>query len=118
MPDATAPTEGELARKAFREQGRDPHRVRQSLIDATNLARGRWFTFLTLGTYLAITVAGVTHADLFSRKAGQAAASQCRSAARPVLLDRAHPLSDRPRLGALEFQSCWRAFISILIVCL
>jgi uncharacterized protein YjbI with pentapeptide repeats len=53
------------AREAFEKQGSDPTIVKKAIEDAANLARNLWISFLTFGTYLVITVAGVTHEQLF-----------------------------------------------------
>ena len=49
----------------FIEQGSDPGIAKKALEDATSVSRGLWLSFLTFGTYLVITFAGVTHRDLF-----------------------------------------------------
>ncbi len=48
----------------FIEQGSDPVIAKKALEDATSLSRGLWLSFLTFGTYLVITFAGVDHRDL------------------------------------------------------
>jgi uncharacterized protein YjbI with pentapeptide repeats len=53
------------ARAAFEKQGSDPGQVKSALADSANLARTLWISFLTFGTYLVITVSGVTHKQLF-----------------------------------------------------
>ena len=52
-------------RAAFVKQGSDPNDVLKALSGATDLARTLWISFLTFGTYLVITVAGVNHKQLF-----------------------------------------------------
>ena len=59
-PDRQAET-----RAAFVKQGSDPIDVLKALSGATDLARTLWISFLTFGTYLVITVAGVDHKQLF-----------------------------------------------------
>ena len=54
-----------LVQAKFMDQGSDPVIAKKALEDATNLSRGLWLSFLTFGTYLVITFAGVTHLDLF-----------------------------------------------------
>lgn len=51
-------------RARFIEHGTDPAIAKKALEDATGLSRGLWLSFLTFGTYLAITFAGVDHRDL------------------------------------------------------
>jgi uncharacterized protein YjbI with pentapeptide repeats len=52
------------ARGEFLKQGRDPAIAKKALEDATAVSRALWLSFLTFGTYLVITFAGVTHRDL------------------------------------------------------
>jgi uncharacterized protein YjbI with pentapeptide repeats len=59
-----APDPNGAARARFLEQGSDPAIAKKALEDATSLSRGLWLSFLTFGTYLVITIAGVTHRDL------------------------------------------------------
>ena len=51
-------------RAEFIKQGSDPVIAKKALEDATSLSRGLWLSFLTFGTYLVITFAGVDHRDL------------------------------------------------------
>jgi uncharacterized protein YjbI with pentapeptide repeats len=53
-----------VARTKFLEQGTDPVIAKKALEDATAVSRALWLSFLTFGTYLVITFAGVTHRDL------------------------------------------------------
>ena len=53
-----------VARAKFLEQGTDPVIAKKALEDATAVSRALWLSFLTFGTYLVITFAGVTHRDL------------------------------------------------------
>jgi uncharacterized protein YjbI with pentapeptide repeats len=53
-----------VARTKFFEQGTDPVIAKKALEDATAVSRALWLSFLTFGTYLVITFAGVTHRDL------------------------------------------------------
>jgi uncharacterized protein YjbI with pentapeptide repeats len=53
-----------VARTKFLEQGIDPVIAKKALEDATAVSRALWLSFLTFGTYLVITFAGVTHRDL------------------------------------------------------
>ena len=62
-PESVAPPTAVQAK--FIEQGSDPVIAKKALEDATNLSRNLWVSFLTFGTYLVITFAGVTHRDLF-----------------------------------------------------
>jgi uncharacterized protein YjbI with pentapeptide repeats len=51
--------------KALETQAQDLGEARKALDSATNIARGLWFTFLSLTLYLVITVGTVSHRDLF-----------------------------------------------------
>ncbi len=51
-------------RDRFIEHGSDPAIAKKAMEDATGLSRGLWLSFLTFGTYLVITFAGVDHRDL------------------------------------------------------
>jgi hypothetical protein len=64
LPDPP-PDPHAAARAAFEKQGSDPDKVLKSLGDSANLARTLWISFLSFGTYLVITVGGVTHKQLF-----------------------------------------------------
>ena len=50
---------------ALEEQAEDLGEARKALDSAVNIARGLWFTFLSLSAYLIIAVGSVTHRDLF-----------------------------------------------------
>jgi uncharacterized protein YjbI with pentapeptide repeats len=52
-------------RESVEKQAHDIGEARKALDSATNIARGLWFTFLTLTLYLVITVGTVSHRDLF-----------------------------------------------------
>jgi uncharacterized protein YjbI with pentapeptide repeats len=54
----------EAIRARFLEHGTDPAIAKKAIEDATGLSRGLWLSFLTFGTYLVITFAGVDHRDL------------------------------------------------------
>jgi uncharacterized protein YjbI with pentapeptide repeats len=60
---ATAVPNGRL--NALETQASDLGEARKALDSATNIARGLWFTFLSLTAYLVIAVGAVTHRDLF-----------------------------------------------------
>jgi hypothetical protein len=49
----------------LRADADDPDEVRKALDDAAGMSRNLWLAYLTFGTYLAISVASVTHTDLF-----------------------------------------------------
>jgi uncharacterized protein YjbI with pentapeptide repeats len=49
-------------------QSEDLGEARKALESATNVARGLWFTFLSLTAYLAVAAGSVTHRDLFLEK--------------------------------------------------
>jgi uncharacterized protein YjbI with pentapeptide repeats len=51
-------------RAKFIAQGTSPDIAKKAIEDATGLSRGLWISFLTFGTYLVITFAGVDHRDL------------------------------------------------------
>lgn len=53
-----------VVRGKFIEQGTDPVIAKKALEDATSVSRGLWLSFLTFGTYLVITFAGITHRDM------------------------------------------------------
>ena len=50
---------------ALKAQSEDIGEARKALESATSIARGLWFTFLSLAAYLVIAVGSVTHRDLF-----------------------------------------------------
>jgi uncharacterized protein YjbI with pentapeptide repeats len=52
-------------REALEKQAQDLGEARKALDSATGIARGLWFTFLSLTAYLVISVGSVTHRDLF-----------------------------------------------------
>lgn len=51
--------------KALETQASDIGEARKALDSATNIARGLWFTFLSLTAYLVIAVGSVSHRELF-----------------------------------------------------
>ena len=55
----------EKKRLALKAQSEDLSEARKALESAANIARGLWFTFMTLAAYLVIAVGSVTHRDLF-----------------------------------------------------
>jgi uncharacterized protein YjbI with pentapeptide repeats len=55
----------EKKRLALKAQSEDLSEARKALESAANIARGLWFTFLSLVTYLVIAVGSVTHRNLF-----------------------------------------------------
>ena len=62
--DTQTGTATDIAAK-LRADADDPDEVRKALDDAAGMSRNLWLAFLTFGTYLAISVASVTHTDLF-----------------------------------------------------
>ncbi len=52
-------------RETLEKQAHDLGEARKALDSATSIARGLWFTFLSLTAYLVIAVGSVTHRDLF-----------------------------------------------------
>ena len=67
MAKAAAPAEdaNEKKRLALKAQSEDLGEARKALESAANIARGLWFTFLSLVAYLVIAVGSVTHRNLF-----------------------------------------------------
>jgi uncharacterized protein YjbI with pentapeptide repeats len=65
---ASSGTDPRLAAK-LRDHAEDPDEVRKALDDAAGMSRNLWLAFLTFGTYLVISVASVTHRDLFLESA-------------------------------------------------
>ncbi len=67
MAKAAAPAEDltEKKRLALKAQSEDLGEARKALESAANIARGLWFTFLSLVAYLVIAVGSVTHRNLF-----------------------------------------------------
>jgi uncharacterized protein YjbI with pentapeptide repeats len=52
-------------REALEKQAQDLGEARKALDSATGIARGLWFTFLSLTAYLVVSVGSVTHRELF-----------------------------------------------------
>ena len=67
MAKAVAPIEdpSEKKRLVLKAQSEDLGEARKALESAANIARGLWFTFLSLVAYLVIAVGSVTHRNLF-----------------------------------------------------
>ena len=67
MAKAVAALESAAERKrlALLAQSEDLGEARKALESAANIARGLWFTFLSLVAYLVIAVGSVTHRNLF-----------------------------------------------------
>lgn len=67
MAKAAAAVENGIEKKrlALIAQSEDLGEARKALESAANIARGLWFTFMTLAVYLVIAVGSVTHRDLF-----------------------------------------------------
>jgi hypothetical protein len=86
-PDAPAPPDAANTRDLpdFAKKADDLEAIKQAVDDAASVGGGLWLSYLFVLFYLAVAAGAVTHARSLSRKSGQAAVPQCRTAAARLL---------------------------------